>query len=252
MSFSALPTALLIPPVNLVCAAIGGILLARWWPRFGHGIALLAMAGLLLLSLPVVALTLLATLQNGIPRDDTAAATGGRPGAIVVLSADISNAGPGGVLDPGGIGVMTLERVHAGAVLAKRTGLPLLVSGGEVKANEPTLAARMAVVLKEDFGITAAWREERSQDTWENAAYSAEILRRAGIGRVYVVTNAWHMKRALIAFRHFGIDAVPMASRFEGSADFDGGEFVPRVSAWMRSYYALHEWIGCIWYMARR
>ena len=24
--------------------------------------------------------------------------------------------------------------------------------------------------------------------------------------------------------------------------------FVPRASAWERSYFALHEWIGCAWY----
>lgn len=252
MSLSALPTALLIPPVNLVCAAIGGLLLARRWPRLGNGLAALALAGLLLLSLPVVALALMASLQAGIPREDTAAATGGLPAAIVVLSADLSNAGPGGVLDPEGIGIMTLERTHAGAVLARRTGLPLLLSGGDIKPPGMSLAARMAVVLRDDFGLTPAWLEERSKDTWENAAFSAEILRELGIKRVYLVTNAWHMKRSLVAFRHFGIDAVPMASRFEGNVEFDGSEFVPRVSAWLRSYYALHEWIGLIWYMVRR
>ena len=251
VSLSALPTALLIPPVNLVCAALGGMLLGRWWPGFGRWITGLALMALLLLSLPVVALTLIATLQSGIPREDTAAMTGGKPGAIVVLSADAGGAGPGGVLDPEGIGNMTLERLHAGAQLAKRTSLPVLLSGGEVSPGEPTLAVRMGKVLSEDFGVTPGWLETRSADTWQNAAFSAEILRAAGIGRVYVVTNAWHMKRALIAFRHFGIDAVPMASRFEGGIDFDGSEFVPRVSAWTRSYYAVHEWIGCIWYMVR-
>lgn len=252
VSLSALPTALLIPPVNLVYAALGGMLLARWWPRFGRGLIGLSVAGLLVLSLPVVALSLMASLQAGIPREDTAAATGGLPAAIVVLSADSSNAGPGGVLDPGGVGMMSLERLHAGAVLARRTGLPLLLSGGEVKEGGASLAGRMAVVLREDFGLPAAWLEERSRDTWENAAFSAEILRELGIRRIYLVTNGWHMKRALIAFRHFGVDAVPMASRFEGGVDFDGAEFVPRASAWLRSYYAIHEWIGCLWYLVRR
>ena len=252
MSLSALPTALLIPPVNLLCAAIGGMLLAVRWPRLGKLITAAGLAGLLLLSLPVVALGLIAGLQSGIPREDTAAATGGLPAAIVVLSADLSNAGPGGVLSSDGIGIITLERLHAGAVLARRTGLPLLLSGGDIKPPGISLARRMGLVLQEDFGLAPAWLEERSKDTWENAAFSAEILGELGIKRVYLVTNAWHMKRSLLAFRHFGIDAVPMASRFEGDVEFDGSEFVPRVSAWLRSYYALHEWAGYLWYMVRR
>lgn len=251
MSLSALPTALLIPPANLVCAGIGGMLLGMRWPRLGRWVVGGSLAGLLLFSLPVVALWLIGSLQAGIPRADTAAATGGRPGAIVVLSADNSNAGPGGVLDPDGIGMLSLERLHAGVVLARRTSLPVLLSGGVVRNGEPSLAGRMGMVMRDDFGLSATWLEEQSSDTWQNAAYSAEILRKAGIRRVYLVTNAWHMRRALIAFRHFGVDVVPMASRFEGGIDYDGSEFVPRVSAWMRSYYAIHEWMGCVWYMVR-
>jgi hypothetical protein len=28
-------------------------------------------------------------------------------------------------------------------------------------------------------------------------------------------------------------------------------DLIPRVSAWMESYYALHEWIGIAWYALR-
>ena len=248
MSLSALPTALLIPPANLVPLALVGWLLARWYPRLGRGICGVSLLLLLLLGLPVTGRALIASLEAGIPRE---IARDAGVGAIVVLSADASMAGPGGVLESDGIGMMTLERLHAGVVLARRTGLPLLVTGGVVEGGGADIATRMARVLTADFAMTARWVEPRSADTWENAAFSAAMLREAGIKRVYVVTNAWHMKRALIAFRHFGIVAIAAPSRFDIEPGHKFEDFMPRVSAWMRSYFAVHEWIGCAWYGLR-
>lgn len=248
MSLSALPTSLLIPPVNLVPLALVGWLLARWHPRLGRAICGASLVALLLLGLPVTGRALIASLEADIPRD---IARDAGAGAIVVLSADASMAGPGGVLERDGIGMMTLERLQAGVVLARRTGLPLLVTGGVVEGGGADIATRMARVLTADFAMAARWIEPRSADTWENAAFSAAILREAGIKRVYVVTNAWHMKRALIAFRHSGIEAIAAPSRFEAEPRYGFEEFMPRVSALMRSYFALHEWIGCVWYGLR-
>ena len=42
---------------------------------------------------------------------------------------------------------------------------------------------------------------------------TASILQEAGIQRVYLVTHAWHMRRALLAFHRFGITATPAPVR---------------------------------------
>ncbi len=106
----------------------------------------------------------------------------------------------------------------------------------------------MARSLAEDFGVAARWVEPDSATTWDNAVLSARILRAEGIGAVVVVTHAWHMRRALIAFRAAGLVAVPAPLLAEHAPRLTAGSFVPRIAAWQRSYLALHEWIGCAWY----
>jgi uncharacterized SAM-binding protein YcdF (DUF218 family) len=93
--------------------------------------------------------------------------------------------------------------------------------------------------------------ETGANTTWQNAEFSAKILKREGIGTVLLVTHAWHMRRALIAFRAAGIDALPAPLPLDPPPHLTPAGLVPRMSAWQRSYFALHEWIGCAWYAVR-
>ncbi len=54
--------------------------------------------------------------------------------------------------------------------------------------------------------------ETRSHNTREQAANSAEILRKRGTKRFVLVTDSGHMPRALAAFRAQGLDPVPSVS----------------------------------------
>ena len=262
MSLGSLPTALLLPPVNLVPLALAGMVLARFRPRLGRAVSVAALLGLLLLSFPVVSALLLQSLQAHIPRGmpdpvrqrvDMADQESIRrlPGAIVVLSGDAAHGGGGGILPQPGLGMITLERLQAGTILARRVSLPVLLAGGPAGPGQPPLAVLMAEAMQQNFSVTASWIETQSTDTWENAEFSAGILKASGIGSVYLVTNAWHMPRSLIAFRHFGIEAIPVPSRFSTAPRFDFEAFTPRVSAWLNSYFAIHEWVGVAWYWYR-
>jgi uncharacterized SAM-binding protein YcdF (DUF218 family) len=242
---SAVATVLLVPPVNLVFLALAGMALARRRPAAGRRLALAAVLALLLLAMPVVPNLLLAGLEHGLePATLQPAAQ-----AIVILG---GNAAPDGPLpQQTQVGDLTLERLRGGAALARASGLPVLVTGGVVSAAGPPVAMLMATSLTQDFGLSARWIEPASATTWENAAFSAAILRREGIGTVLLVTHAWHMRRALIAFRAAGLTALPVPLLPEHRFDLTLSSFVPRVSAWQRSYFALHEWIGCAWYALR-
>ena len=57
-------------------------------------------------------------------------------------------------------------------------------------------------------------RERYSHSTRENAQYCALLLARRGIDRATVVTNDWHVRRALRHFRNAGlaVDAVGVPS----------------------------------------
>lgn len=54
--------------------------------------------------------------------------------------------------------------------------------------------------------------ETRSRSTAENAWETAGLLRGQGIHHAVIVTNHWHMRRALADFRLCGIQATPLAS----------------------------------------
>ena len=128
------------------------------------------------------------------------------PAAIVVLSAEFRHSKVPGGRDT--VGPITLERLAEAAREERRLGLPILVSGGWLEGADDSLAGMMAQSLENDFHAPVRWREDRSQTTYQNALYSAEILRRAGVPAALVVTNPWHMARALWSFRAVGYPAV--------------------------------------------
>ena len=235
----AVLTALLLPPANLAVLALLAVLLAGR-RRWGRAVAAAACALLVLLGMPVVSLSLLASLDPG-------SEPAGTPAAIVILGGDVQRApGPHGAV----LGTLSLERVRAGAAMHRSTGLPILTSGGLVDGVGP-VGAMMADSLRDDFNTPARWIEPVSFDTWENARFSAALLRREGVEAVYVVTHAWHMRRALLSFRRAGLPAVPAPVRRDRWPDLAASEFVPRASAWAQSYNALHEWLGLLWYSVR-
>lgn len=246
MSLGSIATVVLIPPVNLLPLAVGGLVLSRWRPRLGRA---MTAAGVLLtwmLSISAVSTPLMRELEPPVERDSAL-----QPAAIVILAAE-SQQGLAGGLEPGmDVGLLSLDRLRAGARLARQTKLPILTSGGLAVHGRPALADLMQQALERDFDLPTRWLEARSSDTWENATFSAEILRREGIDTVYVVTHSWHMRRAMIAFRHTGLKVVPAPVRLLLPIEFEFGDFLPVPSAWLQSYYASHEWIGCAVYALR-
>jgi uncharacterized SAM-binding protein YcdF (DUF218 family) len=236
----------ILPPVNLILAVLAGVFLLRAWPRAARWLIGLSAAALLALSLPAVSDAMLDALETGLPLTPPSS---NPPQAIVILGADRQRfAGP-----PPGItvGRLTLERLRAGAALYRRTHLPVLATGGTMDPKEPAVATLMAQSLTDDFRVPVRWIEPRSRNTWENARDSAAILHAAGISSVYIVTHAWHMRRAVIAFRPTGI-AVTAAPMLPGSSPTKRlNAFLPHASALLASYYAVHEWVGCAWYSLR-
>ncbi len=229
----------LLPPASLVILALL-LLLAG---RRARPLAVLALLVTAVLGMPLVATALLNSLTPPPP------APGPAPAAIVVLSGDAIRVGGPVDLEPG---LLTLDRLRAAASLHRSTGLPILVSGGSFLGAQTTLASMMASSLRDDFRVPVQWEEDRSVDTWQNAEFSAAILKPAGITRIYLVTHDWHMRRSLLAFRASGLDPVAAPVRPAYTPPFSWRQVVVTASAWLNSYYALHEWVGLAYYSLRR
>ena len=236
----------LIPPNLFILLAMIGVLIAWRRKPFGLAVATAAIGLVYLAAMPVTA-GLLIRSAEAIAFDEPTLRSDKPPGAIVVLSADARRSGIPGVPDT--VGQLTLERLAEAARQQRRLGLPIMVSGGGPRGA--SLAARMSRVLQEDFRVPVQWREERSRNTFENALYSAEILRGAGIHAALVVAHPWDMARALWSFRAVGYPVVPSPTLEDGRPPLSIAAFLPQVPALLESYYALHELIGLAWYRVR-
>jgi len=119
--------------------------------------------------------------------------------AVAVLGAQVHS--------PGVPGAALRRRLEHGIdVFRARGGGHLLLSGGGSSAT-PSEAAVMADMARAagvpDAGIVV---EDRSRNTFENAAYCGRIMRQRGWQRILIVTDGFHLRRALYVFRRLGLD----------------------------------------------
>lgn len=228
--------ALVLPPTGPLLLALVGLLLLGRRPRLGRALAWVGVTALLILSLPVVSHALLRSLEP--PALDLRRT--GEAQAIVILGGGVRR----NAAEFGGdtLARLTLERVRYGALVARATRLPVLVSGGSVYGGTAE-AALMKRALEEEFGVEVSWSEERSRDTRSNAAESASILLPAGIKRILLVAHGFDMPRARGEFASAGFDVMPAPTVVAGERlSFDNPvETLPSMSALQGSYYALYE-----------
>ena len=149
------------------------------------------------------------------------------------------------------VNAFTLERLRYAALLYRTTGRPILVTGGAPGGGCTPEGELMSKALNQDFMIPVQWAENLALTTWDNARYSAEILKKAGIQRIYLVSHAWHLRRAVPLFEREGLEVIPAGTGFSSSDSNDISDWIPSTRAYMETYLALHEWLGILWYKTR-
>jgi uncharacterized SAM-binding protein YcdF (DUF218 family) len=250
---NALPRDLILPPANLFLLIAVGLLLWRRRPRAGRILAGTGLALLALLSMTAVADWFVTPLE----RMTTPLRAPERSGAqaIVVLAAGQLRSAPE-YSDRDVPDYIALGRLRYAAHLQRRTGLPILVSGGTAGdrgGSDPayTFGDAMATALREDFGVPVKWIEGGSRDTSQNAAYSAALLRANGVKRILLVTTAMHMARSRAAFERAGLEVVDAPTVFFSGQARSIHAWVPSAEGMRRSWYAMYELIGLAWYRMR-
>jgi uncharacterized SAM-binding protein YcdF (DUF218 family) len=232
--------ALILPPAGLILLALFGLWLmrskSRCWRHGGAALATLALASLLLLSLPVVGNALMAPLEPNPPIT---------PGqlrhvqAIVILGGGSYFAAP----EYGGdtVSHYTLERLRYGARLGRESSLPLLVTGGAPFGGRAE-AESMREALERDFGVKVRWVESAARDTAENARLSAPLLKAAGVTRIALVSHGWHLPRAIELFEKQGIEVTPAPTAFSTGSPSLLEDLLP--GGLVTSRLALREYLG--------
>jgi uncharacterized SAM-binding protein YcdF (DUF218 family) len=242
-SLTYLGAAVLVPPTSLILLGLLGLALRRRRPGLSAALTGFSLVALLLLSLPWTAGALMNQLE-GPPLADVRAI--GDAQAIVVLAGGTSRSAP----EWGGdtVNLFTLQRVRYGAWLAKGTQLPVLITGAAPKDGRPGEAAMMRDVLNREFGVPVRWFDERARTTAGNAREAAALLRADGVGRIVLVTSAFHMPRALHAFERANLQMIPAPTGYLGDSDdvFAWSDLVPSGDALRISYLALRE-MAAVW-----
>ena len=89
----------------------------------------------------------------------------------------------------------------------------ILVSGGNLEFSEArgdTPASEMTdLLILTGVPQEAIWQQPNSQNTYEDALYSAEILAEAQIEIIILVTSAMHMPRSVALFEKQGLTVIP-------------------------------------------
>ena len=117
----------------------------------------------------------------------------------------------------------------------------IIVSGGDTKKLGDTEAA----VYKErlvSIGINAVdiITEPNSLNTWQNAQFTSEILRKGDFDNSVLVSSGLHIKRSQLYFEHFGVRATPIRADYMSASI----SFIPLGYNFALTDFALHEWIG--------
>lgn len=109
----------------------------------------------------------------------------------------------------------------------------------------------MAQVLKMELEVPVRWVETESQTTQENAKFSAKILRENHINSIYLVTNDWHLPRAIKIFEKEGLAKIPVPTGFHNKERFTPFDYLPSIQGFSQTRQIWHETMGQIWYALR-
>ncbi|MBK1694832.1 hypothetical protein CKO09_08780 [Chromatium weissei] len=249
MSYSIIKS-LLLPPGILILLLIAAFLLVRG--VLGRLLLFAALSIFTLMSLSPVATLLMEPLEPYSALGTTTPIPSTAQAIVILSSGRMTNAPEygGDTLDD-----LSLRRVRYGALLQRQTELPIYVSGGRLPTETQSLAELIAAVLRNEYGITVAGIESNSQTTWENAEYTAQLLKPLGITHILLVSDAWHLPRAVEAFTNNGLIVTPAPTGFIHHSgwqqELTARNWLPSARAFQLSYYAIHEHLGRVWYQIR-
>lgn len=161
------------------------------------------------------------------------------------------------------------DRVYHGAYLYHKEYAPLIIASGGWAAlywdsgenrSEAQDMGKLLTALNvppEDILY-----ETESENTRENALFTAEILKEQGIEEIILVTSAIHMPRAVDVFENVGIQVIPAPTDYfvTGDPDITNGNLgtnfkplnlMPQAKFLVVTTNSMKEYVGQVYYQLR-
>lgn len=227
---------------------VGIVLLCTRFTRLASWLIVTSLVLIAIAGLSPLGNALILPLEQRFPPWDPSR---GPPDGIIVL---------GGAINPqisAARGAAALneaaERITATVTLARRyPNARIIFSGGNnALLFDGGVEAVIAVNEFEALGIARnrITAEEQSRNTIENAVFSRLIAQPKPNERWLLVTSAYHMPRAMAAFRAagFAVQAYPVDWRTQGIIDATR-PFASLSDGLGRTDTAIHEWFGLLAY----
>jgi len=177
------------------------------------------------------------------------------PQAIIVLGGGTVQGSPEAGKGKDTLSADALKRAVYAYTLRDTFAVPIVFTGGKVfdYAQEPEAAA--AGRLFESLGLDSERiiLETKSRNTWENARECAKLFseEKIEIKRAILVTSAYHVKRGVYCFERNGIYVMPAPTDYkcERGRRYDFLSFMPSMMSLQNTYFALHEYVGLLYYV---
>ena len=159
------------------------------------------------------------------------------------------------------LGSSSFKRAVYGIMIAKKENLPIIFSGQGLNKYSESMSMQDTVselnyyfdvnltksehLLKDKFSILY---ENRSLNTYENAKYTKKLFAQLGVKNpsIYLVTSAFHLRRSIKLYKHFGFTIIPIATDFMTTNKLNISYYFPSTIGMKMSYHALHEYAGLI------
>jgi uncharacterized SAM-binding protein YcdF (DUF218 family) len=153
-----------------------------------------------------------------------------------------------------GLTPLAAERLHYGVWLSKQTNALLMFSGGTGRADDggPAEADVAQRISERDFHRPLRWIENQSHDTHENAIFTLEVLREQKVATLIVVTQDWHMPRAIRDFERVAktqTDTPRLVAAPMGQVTLSNRlvmRWLPTPEGFEQVWNCLHEYLGLL------
>ena len=228
-------------PLLLVLALIAALFVRLKWRRLGAALGIVTGVVFLVTGYGLPARALLADLQDGY---DTEAHAWGNHNAIILLGAgsELSDRHTAETALFGYGRLVKALQIYR-ACKAHTSDCKIIATGGDTQrfgTSEAEIFGSQLVSLgvpPDDLLI-----EKRSQNTWQNAQFSAPFFAHNRFDKAFLVTSGVHLRRAALYFTHFGIRATPIRADYGRPVS----AALPTAYNFLLTDLALHEHVG-VW-----